>query len=167
MDIPELLAIFGPGIAGAVFGAGWWFWVDAVVCSSIVVSFVHYLPGISLSFFSLSSIFLPPKLTDFRVSALVMFLIRNICIFGGFDVQLCEERRHRLLPLRWWGVEVFFLFFESNFWLFDFLLQFVVFLVLCLIWLLNAIIFLCWSVWFDDDDQRFWLWCYSHHLIIY
>ncbi|XP_021760490.1 transmembrane protein 50 homolog [Chenopodium quinoa] len=49
MDVPELLAIFGPGIAGAVFGAGWWFWVDAVVCSSIAVSFVHYLPGIFAS----------------------------------------------------------------------------------------------------------------------
>ena len=50
MDFPELLAIFGPGIAGAVFGAGWWFWVDAVVCSAVAVSFVHYLPGsLSLS----------------------------------------------------------------------------------------------------------------------
>ncbi|KAH7679222.1 putative membrane protein [Dioscorea alata] len=38
--------ILGPGIAGAVFGAGWWFWVDAVVCSSVQVSFLHYLPGI-------------------------------------------------------------------------------------------------------------------------
>ncbi|XP_057532360.1 uncharacterized protein LOC130810354 isoform X1 [Amaranthus tricolor] len=49
MDFPELLAIFGPGIAGAVFGAGWWFWVDAVVCSAVAVSFVHYLPGIFAS----------------------------------------------------------------------------------------------------------------------
>jgi hypothetical protein len=31
----------GPGVAGA----GWWFWVDAVVCSSVQVSFLHYLPG--------------------------------------------------------------------------------------------------------------------------
>ncbi|KAK4767298.1 hypothetical protein SAY86_015048 [Trapa natans] len=46
MDLAELWAIFGPGVAGAVFGAGWWFWVDAVVCSSVKVSFVHYLPGI-------------------------------------------------------------------------------------------------------------------------
>lgn len=37
--------IMGPGVAGAVFGAGWWFWVDAVVCSSVKVSFLHYLPG--------------------------------------------------------------------------------------------------------------------------
>nr|XP_029117516.1 uncharacterized protein LOC105034630 isoform X2 [Elaeis guineensis] len=37
--------IMGPGIAGAVFGAGWWFWVDAVVCSAVKVSFLHYLPG--------------------------------------------------------------------------------------------------------------------------
>ncbi|KAJ6819696.1 transmembrane protein 50A [Iris pallida] len=41
--------IFGPGVAGAVFGAGWWFWVDAVVCSSVKVSFLHYLPGIFAS----------------------------------------------------------------------------------------------------------------------
>ncbi|KAK5841909.1 hypothetical protein PVK06_004234 [Gossypium arboreum] len=44
MDLGELWAIFGPGVAGAVFGAGWWFWVDAVVCSSVNISFVHYLP---------------------------------------------------------------------------------------------------------------------------
>ncbi|KAL4583326.1 hypothetical protein LXL04_007896 [Taraxacum kok-saghyz] len=50
MDLSELWAIFGPGVAGAVFGAGWWFWVDAVVCSSVQVSFLHYLPGsLSLS----------------------------------------------------------------------------------------------------------------------
>ncbi|KAI6689367.1 hypothetical protein NL676_026195 [Syzygium grande] len=35
MELAELWAIFGPGVAGAVFGAGWWFWVDAVVCSSV------------------------------------------------------------------------------------------------------------------------------------
>ncbi|OIT35898.1 stromal 70 kda heat shock-related protein, chloroplastic [Nicotiana attenuata] len=49
MDFPELWAIFGPGVSGAVFGAGWWFWVDAVVCSSVKVSFLHYLPGIFAS----------------------------------------------------------------------------------------------------------------------
>ncbi|KAK4387294.1 hypothetical protein Sango_2336000 [Sesamum angolense] len=49
MNLAELLAIFGPGVAGAVFGAGWWFWVDAVVCSSVKVPFVHYLPGIFAS----------------------------------------------------------------------------------------------------------------------
>ncbi|KAE8077392.1 hypothetical protein FH972_015959 [Carpinus fangiana] len=53
MDLTELWAIFGPGVAGAVFGAGWWFWVDAVVCSSVKVSFVHYLPGIFASFAAL------------------------------------------------------------------------------------------------------------------
>jgi hypothetical protein len=40
-----LWAIIGPGVAGALFGAGWWFWVDAVVCSAVQVSFIHYLPG--------------------------------------------------------------------------------------------------------------------------
>ncbi|KAI7745876.1 hypothetical protein M8C21_007297 [Ambrosia artemisiifolia] len=49
MELSELWAIFGPGVAGAVFGAGWWFWVDAVVCSSVQVSFLHYLPGIFAS----------------------------------------------------------------------------------------------------------------------
>ncbi|CAI9754341.1 unnamed protein product [Fraxinus pennsylvanica] len=49
MDLGEFWAIFGPGFAGAVFGAGWWFWVDAVVCSSVKVSFLHYLPGIFAS----------------------------------------------------------------------------------------------------------------------
>nr|GMD80826.1 transmembrane protein 50 homolog [Ipomoea batatas] len=49
MDFGELWAIFGPGVAGAVFGAGWWFWVDAVVCSAVKISFLHYLPGIFAS----------------------------------------------------------------------------------------------------------------------
>lgn len=49
MDLAELWAIFGPGFSGAVFGTGWWFWVDAVVCSSIQVPFLHYLPGIFAS----------------------------------------------------------------------------------------------------------------------
>ncbi|KAG1366977.1 hypothetical protein COCNU_13G007670 [Cocos nucifera] len=37
--------IMGPNIAGTVFGAGWWFWVDAVTFSAIKVSFFHYLSG--------------------------------------------------------------------------------------------------------------------------
>lgn len=45
MDLLELWAIFGPGVAGAVFGAGWWIWLDAVVCSLVTVPFLHYLPG--------------------------------------------------------------------------------------------------------------------------
>ncbi|XP_054796347.1 uncharacterized protein LOC129301782 [Prosopis cineraria] len=53
MDVVELWAIFGPGVAGAVFGAGWWIWVDAVVCSSVKVSFLHYLPGIFASLVAL------------------------------------------------------------------------------------------------------------------
>nr|DAD29677.1 TPA_asm: hypothetical protein HUJ06_031145 [Nelumbo nucifera] len=53
MDLGELWAIFALGFAGAVFGAGWWFWVDAVVCSSVKVGFVHYLPGILASLVTL------------------------------------------------------------------------------------------------------------------
>ncbi|OAE22178.1 hypothetical protein AXG93_3271s1210 [Marchantia polymorpha subsp. ruderalis] len=45
----QVWASLGPGIAGAVFGGGWWFWVDAVVCSAITVPFLHYLPGIFAS----------------------------------------------------------------------------------------------------------------------
>ena len=45
MGLPELWTWLGPGLAGAVFGGGWWFWVDAVVCSDIRVPFLHYLPG--------------------------------------------------------------------------------------------------------------------------
>ncbi|KAL0912346.1 hypothetical protein M5K25_018312 [Dendrobium thyrsiflorum] len=48
-----LWEIIGPGVAGAVFATGWWFWVDAVVCSAVKVSFLHYLPGI---FASLSAV---------------------------------------------------------------------------------------------------------------
>ncbi|EEC83713.1 hypothetical protein OsI_29542 [Oryza sativa Indica Group] len=44
-NLALLRGILGPGVAGAVFGVGWWFWVDAVVCSAVQVSFLHYLPG--------------------------------------------------------------------------------------------------------------------------
>eukprot|EP00897_Mesotaenium_endlicherianum_P004266 jgi/Mesen1/3868/ME000207S02885 len=47
--LEEVWQRFGPGLAGAVFGMGWWFWVDAVVCSKVTVPFVHYLPGIFAS----------------------------------------------------------------------------------------------------------------------
>lgn len=37
---------YGPSMSGALFGAGWWFWVDAVACSSNKIPFTQYLPGI-------------------------------------------------------------------------------------------------------------------------
>ena len=37
---------YGPGISGALFGGGWWFWVDACAASHTEVPFVQYLPGI-------------------------------------------------------------------------------------------------------------------------
>lgn len=32
---------YGPGVSGALFGAGWWFWVDACASSAIKVPFVQ------------------------------------------------------------------------------------------------------------------------------
>jgi len=37
---------YGPIFSGALFGAGWWFWVDAVVCNTQKVPFDQYIPGI-------------------------------------------------------------------------------------------------------------------------
>lgn len=37
---------YGPILSGALFGAGWWFWVDAVLCNSHTVPFDQYIPGI-------------------------------------------------------------------------------------------------------------------------
>ncbi|EFJ13682.1 hypothetical protein SELMODRAFT_410867 [Selaginella moellendorffii] len=45
----DVWSALGPSLAGAVFGAGWWFWVDAIVCSNVTVPFVQYLPGICAS----------------------------------------------------------------------------------------------------------------------
>lgn len=39
-------AAYGPTISGALFGGGWWFWVDAVAASQTNVPFVQYLPGL-------------------------------------------------------------------------------------------------------------------------
>lgn len=33
-----------------LFGAGWWFWVDAVACSSVKIPFAQYLPGLVATF---------------------------------------------------------------------------------------------------------------------
>ncbi|GLC37889.1 hypothetical protein PLESTB_001505800 [Pleodorina starrii] len=38
--------MWGPIASGALFGAGWWFWVDAVCISHHKVPFDQYLPGI-------------------------------------------------------------------------------------------------------------------------
>lgn len=82
MELGELWAIFGPGVAGAVFGAGWWFWVDAVICSSVNVSFVHYLPGTScFTFFSsinLSASFLISYYQCLYGSSLLLFIYLGI-----------------------------------------------------------------------------------------
>lgn len=96
MDLSELLAIFGPGISGAVFGAGWWFWVDAVVCSSVQVPFVHYLPGICVC-----ARIMPSKLRVlFEVNLLIIgYFCRDFRFFVCFDVQLREERGYRLLAV--------------------------------------------------------------------
>lgn len=37
---------WGPLVAGALFGAGWWFWADAVALADQKVPAAHYLPGI-------------------------------------------------------------------------------------------------------------------------
>ncbi|PWA45218.1 transmembrane protein 50 [Artemisia annua] len=37
------------GVAVGTFGSGWRFWVDTVVCGSVKVSFLYYLPGIFAS----------------------------------------------------------------------------------------------------------------------
>lgn len=107
MDLPELLAIFGPGISGAVFGAGWWFWVDAVVCSSVKVPFVHYLPGICcelclkiIKFFGYNLFF-------------TQYVFRDFCIVLCVDVQLREERGYWLLAVwrGWMEVNISSVFF--------------------------------------------------------
>jgi hypothetical protein len=36
--LPQAKA-YGPIVSGALFGAGWWFWVDAVSCSGTTIPF--------------------------------------------------------------------------------------------------------------------------------
>lgn len=45
-DPKAKLRSYGPGLAGALFGAGWWFWLDAFCASGIKVPPVQFLPGI-------------------------------------------------------------------------------------------------------------------------
>jgi len=41
---------YGTGLAGAGFGVGWWFFIDACVTATAKVSFPNYLPGIAATF---------------------------------------------------------------------------------------------------------------------
>lgn len=49
MNPEEQWRRFGPLVSGALFGAAWWIWVDAVVCNVSPVPFLHYLPGLVAS----------------------------------------------------------------------------------------------------------------------
>jgi len=42
----EKAKAYGPGFSGALFGAGWWFYVDAVTNSTTTIPFIQFLPGI-------------------------------------------------------------------------------------------------------------------------
>ncbi|KAK3234791.1 hypothetical protein CYMTET_54973 [Cymbomonas tetramitiformis] len=42
----DKLARYGTGLSGAVFGAGWWVWVDAIVTSNAKVPGSDWVPGI-------------------------------------------------------------------------------------------------------------------------
>lgn len=75
MGPAEVWASVGPGLAGAVFGGGWWFWVDAAVCSSMTVPFLHYLPGHTI---------LPPSIATLQLGLLVPIETQTIALVGSF-----------------------------------------------------------------------------------
>ena len=123
MDHNNLLAawpVVGPGVAGAVFGAGWWFWVDAVVCSAAAVPFLHYLPGTyARGARSPQASSLPSRLPSLRASRnlgvfnrscpLGSCFVRVLRLVRGAHVQLRQPGGHRrrlLLALRRLRVEV-------------------------------------------------------------
>ncbi len=35
---------YGPGVSGALFGAGWWFWLDAIGSASVKIPFKQVRP---------------------------------------------------------------------------------------------------------------------------
>ena len=45
----EHLKKYGSGLAGALFGLGWFFFIDALVVTPSKVGFVNYLPGLAAS----------------------------------------------------------------------------------------------------------------------
>ena len=48
-DAGAQFAEYGTGVAGALFGAGWWVWIDAVTCAYRKIPFAHHLPGIIMT----------------------------------------------------------------------------------------------------------------------
>uniref|UniRef100_A0A2P2KJS3 Transmembrane protein 50a n=1 Tax=Rhizophora mucronata TaxID=61149 RepID=A0A2P2KJS3_RHIMU len=93
MDLWELWGILGPGFAGAMFAVGWWFWVDAVVCSSVKVSFLHYLPGVPLLSFSETPFLLFSVLPETCSSKLsLFFFIKNLrlCLLSQAYLRLWQ-----------------------------------------------------------------------------
>ncbi|RWW31726.1 hypothetical protein GW17_00003640, partial [Ensete ventricosum] len=92
--------IMGPGIAGAVFGAGWWFWVDAVVCSAVKISFLHYLPG------EPPSPSPPPLLISLAVVKLWLFVayVVSFVSLAGAVGLLVQDALTEKAPSAWTGV---------------------------------------------------------------
>lgn len=146
-----LWEIFGPGAAGAVFSAGWWFWVDAVVCSDVKISFIHYLPGtptrICLSFFMFAILFSSHASYQGLICSRWALILRNLCFSGGSHVQLRSERGHHvrlLLSLRGVGMEVSFFGSRISLWfrIRSLSMQFFFDWSLCYFWLEDGVAFL-------------------------
>mmetsp|Transcript_29768 Transcript_29768/g.41104 ORF Transcript_29768/g.41104 Transcript_29768/m.41104 type:complete len:151 (+) Transcript_29768:217-669(+) len=45
-SLEEAMQKYGPGISGALFGVGWWVWVDAVCVSTNKVPGSEWVPGL-------------------------------------------------------------------------------------------------------------------------
>ncbi|KAH1245309.1 Transmembrane protein 50 [Glycine max] len=115
MDLLELWAIFGPGVAGAVFGAGWWIWLDAVVCSLVTVPFLHYLPGIFASFAALMFNCVRKEDIDYspydegewrlKLWLFIAYVVSFVSLAGSAGL-LIQDSLDKSAPSVWTGVAV-------------------------------------------------------------
>ncbi|XRB06422.1 transmembrane protein 50 [Pycnococcus provasolii] len=82
--LEELGPSYGPVLSGALFGAGWWFWIDAVATRPKEAGDVppeHYLPGCVAT-----------------LAMLMMQAVRREAIMsrGGFDTDPSDSFRARV-----------------------------------------------------------------------
>jgi hypothetical protein len=49
-SIPVQAKQYGPGVSGALFGAGWWFWLDAIGSASVKIPFKQVGPCVVQSY---------------------------------------------------------------------------------------------------------------------
>ena len=114
----RLVPDYGPVASGALFGAGWWFWVDAVCTSRLNIPFYQWLPGIVASL-SIIMINIPNRGRDdyeydeqsdcrLKTWLFLSYLMSLGAIIGSVAVLVSGYAKNAAVDEIWPGVAVVF-----------------------------------------------------------